>query len=455
MTDTIAAVATPPGSGALAIIRLSGPQSLRTAQAVVRLKPQGLKNRQARMAAALDAEGPIDQVVAVFFPGPRSSTGEDVVELSCHGSLYIQKRLLAALLKAGARQARPGEFTQRAFLNGRLDLAQAEAVCDLIGASTRLSHRAALAQLEGGLSLAVKNLRRPILDLLVRLEAALDHPEEDIPPLSMDEASKALKLLAEPVERLADTFQTGRLWREGPRVCIVGRTNAGKSSLFNALLGSERAIVCPEPGTTRDTLEEFWNLEGLPAVLVDTAGLGHAARGAAETESLRRTQRALALSDLTFLVVDGSRPPQPEDVIAHRQVLEDSLKAKKPVITVLSKADLPRQRPSITGACPVSALAGQGLKELRRLALRRLSPDSGQPAEGSILMTSQRHHEALRRTLDELREAAATLKNHADQWEELAARHLRDSLAALDEITGPGAPDEVRQEIFSRFCVGK
>ena len=182
MTDTIAAVATPPGSGALAIIRLSGPQSLRTAQAVVRLKPQGLKNRQARMAAALDAEGPIDQVVAVFCPGPRSSTGEDVVELSCHGSLYIQKRLLAALLKAGARQARPGEFTQRAFLNGRLDLAQAEAVCDLIEAGTRLAHRAALAQLEGGLSRAVGDARRPILEFLVRLEANLDHPEEDIPP---------------------------------------------------------------------------------------------------------------------------------------------------------------------------------------------------------------------------------------------------------------------------------
>ena len=264
-----------------------------------------------------------------------------------------------------------------------------------------------------------------------------------------------MRRLAAPVGALADTFQTGRLWREGLRICLVGRPNAGKSSLFNALLGSERAIVCPEPGTTRDTLEECWSLDGLPAVLVDTAGLGMAACGSAQTESLRRTRLALAASDLAFLVVDGSRPADPEDEIIHRQILEASLKTRKPFMTVLSKADLPRRRPPVGEDCSVSALAGQGLTELRRLALRRLSPDSGRPRETSFLVTSQRHQAALKRAFAELREAAEMLETAPASWEELAARHLRDSLAALDEITGPAAPDELRQEIFSRFCVGK
>jgi tRNA modification GTPase len=456
-TDTIAAIATPPGSGALAIVRVGGPQALRVAAAVLGRSDGALPPRRAVVAGARDQDGDIDRVVAVFHPAGRSPTGEDLVELTCHGSPYIQKRLLAALLEAGARTAPPGGFTQQAFLNGRLDLAQAEAVCDLIQAGTRLAHRSALSQLEGGLSRSVAGLREPILGFLTHLEACLDHPDEDIPPLPGAQAQERLVRLAGPVQELADTFQTGRILREGLRICIVGRPNAGKSSLLNALLGSERAIVCAEPGTTRDTIEEPCDLDGLPAVLVDTAGLGHDSTAPADAESLRRTQRALRASDLAFLVVDGSRPVAADDEAAHRRVLESSAAEGRPVITVLSKADLPPAVPAVSeaAACRVSALQGTGLDGLKRLVAARLGRDSGLPAETGATVTSERHHQALRRCAAELREAALCVGRHPALWEELCARHLREALAALDDITGPAAPDEVLGGIFSRFCVGK
>ena len=454
-TDTIAAIATPPGSGALAIVRVGGPQALRVAAAVLGRADGTLPPRRAVLAGARDQDGDIDQVVALFHPAGRSPTGEDLVELTCHGSPYIQKRLLAALLEAGARAAPPGGFTQQAFRNGRLDLAQAEAVCDLIGAGTRLAHRCALSQLAGGLSRSVAGLRGPILELLTHLEACLDHPDEDIPPLPGAQARERLVRLAGPVQELADTFQTGRILREGLRICIVGRPNAGKSSLLNALLGSERAIVCAEPGTTRDTIEEPCDLEGLPAVLVDTAGLGHDSPAAADAESLRRAQRALRASDLALLVVDGSRPTAAADDAAHREVLETSRAEDRPVITVLSKADLPQRAAPQAAACRVSALQGEGMAELKRLVAERLGCDSGVPSEAGAAVTSERHHQALRRGAAQLREAALCVSRHPEVWEELCARHLREALAALDEITGPAAPDEVLDGIFSRFCVGK
>ena len=456
LDDTIAAIATAPGSGALAILRVSGPQALRTADAVLRIEPGAWRPRHAMLGAAHDSQGLVDEVLAVFFPGPRSATGEDVVELTCHGSPYIQRRLLAALVRAGARPARPGEFTQRAFLNGRLDLAQAEAVCDLIRAGTHLAHRAALEQLSGGLSQAVAGLRAPILELLVQLEARLDHPDEDLPALPGPRVEAELSRLAEPVKRLLETFTTGRILREGARICIAGRPNAGKSSLLNALLGCRRAIVCDEPGTTRDTIEEPWDLQGLPAVLIDTAGLGHPAAGSADAESLRRAEQALASSDLALLVVDGARPQAPEDSAAHRRILESSRADKRPVIMILNKCDLPQFSERTEDATVrVSARTGAGLDALRRLVLSRLAPDAGRPEPGGIAVTSQRHSQALRRCAAELAEGVAAVQRHPDRWEELAARHLRESLAALDEIIGPAAPDEVLGEIFSRFCVGK
>lgn len=451
-SDTIAAIATPPGSGALAIVRASGPGAAAAAAAVL---GRGLPSRQAVLAKARDGEGDIDEVVALFFPAGASPTGEDLVELTCHGSPYIQRRLLEALLRAGARAAEPGEFTRRAFSSGRLDLAQAEAVCDLIAAGTGAAHRSALAQLEGGLSRAVDGLRAPILGLLGHLEACLDHPEEDIPPLEAGEAKARLAALQEPVARLAGSFGAGRLLREGPRVCIVGRPNAGKSSLLNALLGCQRAIVCAEPGTTRDTIEEPCDLGGIPAVLVDTAGLGHDGACAADAESLRRTRSALRSSDLAILVVDGSRAPDARDEAAHRDLREASAADRRPVLTVLSKADLPPAHSEGRAGCRVSALSGDGVDELKRRLARELGGGGEAPSEGGALVTRARHHDALRRCLARLEEARLCVDSRPGCWEELAARELREALAALDEITGPAAPDEVLEDIFSRFCVGK
>ncbi len=454
-TDTIAAIATPPGSGALAIARVSGADALRATAVVLGRTGDTLSPRQASVAVARDQDGDIDQVVALYYPAARSPTGEDLVELTCHGSVYIQRRLLAALLKAGARTARPGEFTQRAFLSGRLDLAQAEAVCDLIHVGTRLAHRSALFQLEGGLSRSVAGLRAPILELLTHLEACLDHPDEDILPLPGVQAQSRLRLLAVPVARLADTFRTGRILRDGLRICIVGRPNAGKSSLLNALLGSERAIVCAEPGTTRDTIEEPCDLAGLPTVLVDTAGLDHDSRSTADAESLQRTKRALRASDLALLVIDGSRPVEAEDEASHRRVMESSTAEGRPVITVLNKADLPRRAVPGPRVCTVSALQGTGINELKLLVNERLGRDSGSPAESGATITCERHHQALRHCAAELEQAALCVGRHPERWEELCARHLREALAALDDITGPSADNEVLDGIFSRFCVGK
>ncbi|MDD5657144.1 MAG: tRNA uridine-5-carboxymethylaminomethyl(34) synthesis GTPase MnmE [Elusimicrobia bacterium] len=435
--DTIAAIATPPGSGALAVVRLSGPLARDVAARLLGRGPEALPPRRALTARVRDEAGPLDRVVCVFYPAGSSPTGEDCAELTCHGSLYIQRRLLGAACAAGARPARPGEFTQRGFLNGRLDLAQAEAVCDLIGAQTALAHRAALEQLEGTLSRELAGLRRPLVKLLARVEAGLDHPDEDIP----EAPASVLPPLAAQARRLAESFSAGRLLREGARICLAGRPNAGKSTLFNALLGRDRAIVCPEPGTTRDAIAEPWDLGGLPAVLIDTAGLGHEG-GAADAESQRRALRALESCDLVLRVIDSSRGPEDLAPELARAI------ASRRVLTVLNKADLaPGARPA--PGLRVSALTGRGLPELKAALIGMLAPETERDSAAAV--TSRRHHLALARCAAALESA----RRGFGLGPELAARDLRDALEALDEITGPAAPGEVLDEIFSKFCVGK
>lgn len=444
MRTTIAAIATPPGQGALGIVRLSGSGALGVAGAF--LRPAPAEPRRAVFARAYSGDELLDQVVAVWYPAQSSPTGEDLVELTAHGSPAVLRRLLDEALACGAAPAAAGEFTRRAFLNGRLDLAQAEAVCSLIAADTDAGRRAALAQLEGGLSARVAELRAPAFDLLVRVEALLDHPDEDLAAAEPAATVAALSQSAARAEALAATYQEGRGRLEAPRVCLVGRPNAGKSSLLNALLGRDRAIVRPEPGTTRDTLEEPCALAGVPAVLVDTAGLDSGAgdEDPAEAEGRRRAVSALEQSDVAVLVVDGSRPEDSEDGGLRARVLA----AGRPVVSVLSKADLPARR-APEGALSVSAREGQGLLELARAVAGTLARRS-EPREP--LVVGARHHRALTVFAAELRAAAA--EAGPGREDRLAAR-LRAGLRALDEITGARADAELLDAVFSRFCLGK
>ncbi len=338
MTETIVAPATPPGRGALGVVRVSGPGARRVAREM--LGDEALAPRRAATRAARRGGRVVDRVVAVFWEAPETPTGDDLLELTAHGSPEILRELVAAAIDAGARHAAPGEFTRRGFTNGRLDLAQAEGVEALIRARGQSARRAAFERLEGGLSRAVAAVRAPILDLLALLEARLDHPDEDIPPLSDAAADAAFAELRPPLERLLAAFDRGRAEREGLRVCLIGRPNAGKSSLLNALLGRDRAIVAATPGTTRDTLSEPAVLDGLQAVLMDTAGLRDDATDPAEREGVARAERALAACDVAVLVVDAARPEDEPDARAPLRALELAAREGRPVVIARSKCDL-------------------------------------------------------------------------------------------------------------------
>jgi tRNA modification GTPase len=432
--DTIVAIATPPGRGGIGVVRISGPDALPIAQALITHRG-ALEPRHATFTKIKDA---IDQVVVTSFPAPASYTGDDVVEVSAHGSPVVLRAIVSAAIDRGARLAEPGEFTLRAFLNGRIDLMQAEAVADLIDAVTPLQARVAFDQLEGTLTRTIAAIDQQLFDLVAQLEASVDFPDEGYHFVEPGTVARALDGILAHTCALLASGRRGRLIREGFQVAIVGAPNVGKSSLFNALVGAPRAIVTDRPGTTRDMVTELVDIDGLRVTLVDTAGLRDAS-DPAEVEGVERSRRAIDVADLILTVVDSDAPASAHGVGG---------------FVVRNKCDVMDRRvaPPRDAVC-VSAKTGDGLDELRRRIAAAL--DAGEmrdrPDISNVrhLALVQRAHEALERARDAARAEGGALP------EEFVLADLQDARAALEEITGRRAPEDLLAHIFARFCVGK
>jgi tRNA modification GTPase len=391
----------------------------------------------------------LDQVLLTCFPGPQSLTGEDVVEISCHGSPAIVRRIVDATLELGAVLAAAGEFTLRALTNGKIDLAQAEAIRDLIAAQTDAAVKQAARQLNGELSNALDPFKQKLIDVIVLLESALEFVEDDLPPPQLNQVDATLVSVLAGVEQLSQSYSAGRLLQEGARVAITGRPNVGKSSLFNSLLRSERAIVTDVPGTTRDTLSESLDIGGVPVVLTDTAGLRETSDDV-ETLGIERTHRAMGDADLVLVVLDGSTEVGPED----RELLDRTAASHR--IVVLNKCDLPDFRSSsrcVPGveAINVSARTGEGLSTLHHAIVAQLNSDSAE--DGSLLITNARHYDLLCNAKRELEVARECLRDRHS--EELVVAPLHNALKLLGQITGETTTEDILSEIFATFCIGK
>ena len=466
--DTIAAIAAGGGApSAIGVIRVSGPDCFQVCGRAFRAsRPFGeLEARRMVLGEVLDREGRIlDRGLAVRFPGPRSYTGEDSAELHCHGSPVVLREALAALLAAGARQAGPGEFTKRAFLNGRLDLTQAEAVIDLIDAETAAAARNAAAQLDGGLRRALEPIQEALLDITSRFYAVVDYPDEDIEDAGPEEIRRALIKAEDALARLLASCRRGEVLKRGVRTAIVGLPNAGKSSLLNALAGYERAIVTDVPGTTRDTVEESVLCGGVLLRLIDTAGLRET-EDEVERLGVERSRRAMEEAELILLVKDGAMEACPEnraDLEAQALLLNQVAGAGKPWLCVESKCDLTgphafsigllQEDASNPAACLcVSSVTGQGLDKLEE-AVAALFP-AGDPGEAGSLLTDQRQEDAARRARDAIRRGRGALEDGLTA--DAVLTDAEEALDAIGELTGRTAREEIVDRIFSRFCVGK
>jgi len=452
--DTIAAISTPPGEAGIGIVRLSGPEAEAIARRVFRpRRPRDVwQSHRLYLGHVLDSQGHVlDEVLLTFMRAPHTYTREDVVEIHCHSGFAVLKAILGEVLAQGARLARPGEFTLRAFLAGRLDLSQAEAVLEVIQARTQASLRVAAGHLAGGLGKRLGEVRAALLHILAQVDAALDFPEEAA-ELSPQVLSEALAGPLAELAKLSATYQQGRLLKEGVAVVLAGRPNVGKSSLLNRLLNADRAIVTHIPGTTRDVIEETISLAGIPLRLSDTAGLREA-RDLVEELGVARSKERLAQADLILLLVDASQPLSSEDI----QTLQEL--ADRPVLVVLNKVDLPQQfqtaevRPySSHPVVEISALTGQGLENLEQ-AVVDLVLAGGVQTAGEIV-TQARHAELLVRAQEALSRGRELLGQAETPWE-LLALEVKEALQALGEITGEEVGDAVLDQIFAEFCIGK
>lgn len=447
LDDTIVAVSTPPGRGGLGIIRLSGNQARSIAERLLRF-PKGPQWRpwRAALAELPDQESrALDQVVVTFFERPRSYTAEDVVEICCHGAPVLLRYGLERAVACGARLAEPGEFTLRGFLNGRLDLTQAEAVRDLIEATTLYQARVAAQQAEGSVSRRLRPLKEQLLDLISLLEAGIDFAEDDVPVPENAEILGRLEPLGEALGRLAASFAYGKLVHAGFTLAIVGRPNVGKSSLFNRLLEQDRAIVTAIPGTTRDLVSEVTALEGIPVKFVDTAGI-RPGLDVVETLGVERSFQAMADADLTLVVLDLSEPLQNEDL----QLLDRAHSQGRHLVAG-NKCDLQPRAELPQPGLKVSALTGEGIPGLRRRIIEALAPGDLQLEAGFI--TSLRHEQLLEETQEALERARTGLEQNIPH--EMLLLDLYAALQPLDTITGATTADDILNRIFSTFCIGK
>ena len=456
-SDTIVAIATPAGRGGIGVIRVSGPDAPRIAGELVR-RAKPFKARHATFARFRESrqEAPprhvSDQVVVTFFPSPSSYTGEDVVEISAHGSPVILSSILRRAIDAGARLAEPGEFTLRAFLNGKLDLIQAEAVADLIDAVTPLQARTAFDQLEGTLTGVIRGIESDLFEVIAKLEASLDFPDEGYHFVAPSEALGSLASVIDRIEQLLMQSVRGRLVREGAQVAIVGAPNVGKSSLFNALLNANRAIVSAIPGTTRDLLTERADIGGLSLSLIDTAGVRETS-DMVEQEGVSRTRGALAVADLVLVVLDRSREITDED----RGILAET--ASQPRVVVLNKSDLPDAEPegrhfSAAECVELSVKRGAGLDDVIAAIAKVLNDEDGSPDKrDQPAVTNVRHTVLLDRARAALLRATEALEGQVS--EEFPLLDLQEAADALQEITGRRTSDDLLRHIFERFCIGK
>jgi tRNA modification GTPase len=437
--DSIVAIATPPGRAGIGIVRISGPASPRIAARILD-RPQPLEPRRATFTRVRGT----DEVVATCFPAPHSYTGEHVVEISAHGNPVVLQAIVASAIAAGARLAEPGEFTLRAFLNGKRDLVQAEAVADLIAAATPLQARVAFDQLEGTLTERIAAIDGDLFDLIARLEASLDFPDEGYHFIEPRDAARRIAGVLARLDDLLGSAGTGRLIREGATVVVAGRPNVGKSSLFNRLAGADRAIVTPIAGTTRDLVAERVDIEGLAVTVIDTAGWRET-RDVIEREGVARSEQARDIADLLVLVLDRSAPIQDED----EALLAAT--ADRPRIVVANKSDLPA-RLVMSSWIEVSAKTGAGLDEVRRAMVRELT---GRESLRDTAAISNTRHIALlqhaRASLAAARDAAAA----AGTPEEFVLADLQAARARLDEVVGTRTSEDLLEHIFERFCIGK